>query len=344
MPKLIIIGQSPAAFSAIRTMRTGGVDWDITLVSTDGELPYDRSFFPGMVTRKNKEKDVFCAGFDFYKNNKVEVILDKELSRINVKRRKLFLADRLQLDYDALLITDTPHIRLPEVKGSRRRGVFHFSRLDSIRQMLKHMIEVETVVVAPTSLRGIEMALAFKLAEKEVILVLSQEKILPGEGEVVEGALNEMLRSLIDGSGLRIMPHNNITDVLGEGEVQAVRLHSGKVLACGMLVVEDAAPDLRFLAEDDLLIQDRICVHTTMRSNRPDVYAADAVMELADPKFLGSYSMETALSLRQGEVAAKTILGVEEPWLLERMELIKRIESIFAIDIVSQLERGSDGK
>ncbi len=309
MPKLVIIGQSPAAYSAIRTLRASGADWTATLISTDTHLPYDRGSFPGLIARKVKEKDLFYSTEDFYREGKVEMILDKELSRINFNRRKVYLADRVVVDYDALLITDAPQVRLPEVKGFRRPGVFDTARLDSMRRLLKRLVFVETAVVVPVSLRGIEIALALKEAGKEVVLVSAEEKVLASG---CPDAQAESLAGSIEKSGLRVVANNSIEDILGEGEVQAVRFKSGKVMACETVLLEEAAPDLRFLTDTGLLIRERICVHTTMRTNIPDVYAADAVMEFAAPVFVGTYGMDSTMSMRQGECAARTILGGEE--------------------------------
>jgi len=307
-PKFVIIGQSPAAYSAIKTMRDGAADWDIALISTDGQLPYSCELFPELINRAIKEKDVFCAAGSFYKENGIEVVLDKEISRINFNRRKVYLSEKAQLDYDALLITDVPQVRLPEVKGSRRQGVFHTARLDSVRRIIKQLTFVETVVVVPSTLYGMQIARALKEAGKEVVVVSAERGFLPFE---FMDATEEVLSKGIEAGGLRLIV-NTLEDVLGEGEVQAVRFKSGKVMACEMVIFEDVQPDLRFLAEGDLVIRKRVCVHSTMRSNIDNVYAADVLMELSAPEFIGSYSMNRELSMRQGECAVSSILGAEE--------------------------------
>ncbi|MEI6437638.1 MAG: NAD(P)/FAD-dependent oxidoreductase [Candidatus Omnitrophota bacterium] len=333
MPKLVIIGQSPAAYAAIRTLRASGAEWTVTLISTDTHLPYDRNRFPGLLGRKLKEKDVFCSTDTFYKEGKVETILDKELSRINFNRRKIYLSDRVQVDYDALLITDGPQVRLPEIKGIRRPGVFDMARLDSMRRLLKHLLFVETVVIVPVSFRGIEMALALKEAGKDIVLVSDQERVL---SSFTSDAAVDALAGFIEKSGFRVMPSNGVEDILGEGEVQAVRLKSGKVMACQAVIFEGAQPDLRFLSDTDLLMRDRICVHTTMRTNIADVYAVDAVMELSAPSYIGSYSMESDLSMRQAECAVKAILGSDEPFELTLPDPVKSLESVFPIELLSK--------
>lgn len=323
MPKLVIIGQSPAAYSAIRALRAADAGWSITLIATDGQLPYDRGRFTDFIGRRIKEKDIFCSTEDFYKEGKVELILDKEISRINFNRRKVYLSERVQVDYDALLMTDAPQVRLPEIKGVRRPGVFDMARLDSMRRLSRQMIDIETALVVPVSLRGIAMAVALRDGGKEVALVL------PGEADAAAaqfGVSADVLSGSIEKNGLRVVANNTIADILGDGQVQAVRLKSGKVMACEALILEAVVPDLRFLADTDLLMRERICVHVSMQTNIADVYAVDAVMEMPvaadaaagdretpDPgcagALVGSYGMDSESAMDQGERAVRAMLG-----------------------------------
>jgi Flp pilus assembly protein TadD len=306
--KIVIIGQSVAAFSAIKTLRAQSTDLNITLIPVDGQYLYDRSKLLKLIGREIKEKDVFCAPESFYKDNRIEVLLGKEISRINVSRRKVYLADRIQIDYDELLLTDAPQVRFPEMSGIRRQGVFHLARLDAARKLVKHLMFVETAVVVVSSPRGVEIAEALKNSGKEVVIVSPVERDIPG---------------------IRVVVNNPLEDVLGEGEVQAVRFKSGKIMACEAVIFDDVQPDLRFLPEQDVLMQQRICVHTNMRSSVDSVYAADAMMELASPSFVGTYSMAADDAERQGIMAAEAILGVHS-----RADEVRKGHAVIAAVII----------
>ena len=49
-------------------------------------------------------------------------------------------------------------------------------------------------------------------------------------------------------------------DIIGETEVKAARLKSGKVVACDMVVIEDVAPDMSFVTGTELVATDKILV------------------------------------------------------------------------------------
>lgn len=335
MKEFVIIGQSVAAYMAIVTMVEAKADYHITLIPTDGKLPYDRDVFPKLMTLGEKDTPLFCAEESFYKKNKVTVISGKEISRINFTRRKIFLADRIQLDYDALFITDAPQIRLPDVKGVKKEGVFHLARLDTVRSVFRRLPFVETAVVVASSVRGLETALALKLAGKEVILCSSSDSIIPlNETDMPIDVLN----GLIERSGLRFFQNTRVEDILGESEVQAVRFSSGKVIASELVIYESVIPDLRFLMDTDIILQERICVHSNMRSNLPDVYAADAMIELVSPRIIGSYSLDQRVLCRQGECTAKAILGLDDHIQPDFVKMdSNKLESIFPMDVLAHV-------
>ena len=299
MATIVILGQSLAVPSVVAALREDGQERKIVFISTDGSLPYDRARLPAYIARRIGEKALFPETADFYARHKVEVILDKELSRVNVNRRRVFLADKVQVDYDALILSDAPQVRFPEMKGMRKNGVFSMARLESARRIIKYLPQVDTAVVVPSSLRGIEFALALKAAGKDVIVIGAEASFFP---ELLGEDLAARLGVLGEKNGLRFFLNSGIEDVLGDAEVKAVRLKSGKVIAAEMLVVEGVDPDMRLFADSDLLVRDRICVHTNMRSNVPSVYAIDAVMEFVSPKSLGGYSLASADEIGRAHV------------------------------------------
>lgn len=329
MQELIIVGQSPAVVAFIRTLREGDQDRAITLISTDGNLPYDRSLFPKLIGQKIREKEIFCQGEDFFAAHKVNLVLDKEITRIGLNRRKVFLADRLQLDYDDLVLCDAPQPRLPEKKGVRRIGVFSLARLDSVRRLLKYLPFTETAVVEASSLLGVETALALKGTGKEVLVLLPGEKPLAG---ILGDEEARLLLCLLERRGIRVLSGSQIEDILGETELKAVRLDSGKVLACEMVILDDAAPDLRFLSSGELLLDTRIMVQGTLQTNIPRVYALDAMGVMESPRIPGGYSLPTPIGVSQAEVAARNILGKEVLLSPEMIPSLEPWEDLFSPD------------
>lgn len=335
MPKLVVMGQSPAVISIIETLRQTAQDWEITFISTDGQLPYDRGVFAKLIAHKGKEKDVLCKPEEFFKTHNVQLILDKEISRINFNRRKIFLAERSQIDYDVLIMADAPQPRLPERKGIRKIGVFHLARLDMVRRLIKHLVFTETAVVEAVTLSGVAAALAIKEAGRDVVVVMPEEKPFAC---VLGEDLSAVCLKLLEQKGIRVFAGNTVEDILGEGEAKAVRLKSGKILASEMVVFEDVAPDFRFLTEGDLVMTERITVTSAMRTSVANVYAVDTVMEMESPRIKGHYGLDTAIARRQGEAAAQDLLGQPAVFALEPVSSRACLEALFSSEDIHAVE------
>jgi NAD(P)H-nitrite reductase large subunit len=333
--KIVIIGQSPAAVAAIKTLRQDNGDFDITLISTDGNLPYDRFLFPRLITQKGKETGIFCETAEFYQSLRVEIVCNKEFSRINFTRRKVFLADKLQIEYDCLILADAPQPRLPDRKGIRKPGVFTLARIEAMRNLVRYLPFTETALIEACGWTGIETALALKAAGKDVVVVSGKETLLPG---VLPQEMSALLLALLDKRGVRVLFNTRVEDVLGEGECKAVRLSSGKVLAAEMFIIEDIRPDLRFLEGADIVLSEGIVVTGTMQTSVQSAYAVDVMAQLQEPLLVGSYALSTGIGAAQAVAAVSSIKGVATTFTLDPLDPRSRLEAVFSSAEVTQAE------
>lgn len=335
MEKFVLVGQSAAFLPAIDVLRSIKADASITIISCDGHLPYDRARLPELISKKAKEKELFLADESYYKRLNVEILIDKEITRINFNRKRVFLTDRQSVDFDALILADAPQVRWPNYKGVRRSGVFHLARLETVKSLIRFLPFAETVLVECMSWQGIETALVLKALGKEVIVLSSTEMLL---GHIFSQDVSIKLSHLLEKRGIQVVLNNGIEDILGETEVKAVRLKSDKVLASDMIVLEDVAPDLRFLAEGELVVGEKIAVGGAMRTNVPFVYAIDAVFQMELPKTSGSYaSLREALE-RQGVLAAKGLCGEDGVFEMVHFNIEPWLGSVFTTEELAEVE------
>ena len=309
MKNVVIIGQSPAAYAAVKALLDRDPSVGITLISCDGQLPYDRMLLPGLIDRSVKENDIFCAGEDFYRSAQVQVVAGKEISRVNFNRKRIFMADKVHVDFEGLIMADGPEPRLPAFKGVRRQGVFHLARLAVVKDLVRYLTFTETVLVEPLGFSGIKAALALKAVGKDVIVALRGELLLSG---ILPAGRSEALARALEKRGIRLIP-GGIDDIIGETEVKAVRLKSGKVVACDMVVIEDVAPDLRFLSDTELVAAERIPVTGPFRTNILGVHAIDVVCQDDSLKFTGAYALNTETGVFQAPVAVAGLWGDDKP-------------------------------
>jgi NAD(P)H-nitrite reductase large subunit len=331
MDKFVLIGQSAAVISAIKSLREAKPEASITLITCEAHLPYDRDLLPGLIAREIKEKDILIATDDVLKSLKVDVISGREITRVNPQRRRVFLEDRQQVEYDALIVADAPHVKFPSLKGVKRNGVFHVARLETVKSLIRFLPFAETIVVEPSGWAGVHTALSLKALGKDVIVAFAEDRIL---ANILDAETSLQLQKLLELRGIRVLSANPVEDIIGDTELKAVRFKSGKVIAADMVVLGRVEPDLKFLAEGDLIVAERVPVSSAMRSSVTSIFAVDAACQMEDPKFIGDYSLSRAAIERQGQVAARVAAGEGAAYEAVADDIVGTMNRMFSVEEV----------
>ncbi len=297
MSKILIIGNSLAAVSAIEEIRKTDSSSEITLICPEGVLPYDRQRLAALVSRELKESQIYPYPQQFFQEQKVQVIFNEQIARISTKRKHITTENKTQISYDRLLLTDLGAVKLPPIKGHHKEGVFDAVSLTSIRDMVKYLLYVDNIVMPVTNFLGFNLACALSRMKKEVLIVTPTNGILP---EIFDEETAALLRQIIEAKGIRVAMNNHIEEILGDTQVKAVRLKSGKVMAAEAVVIDAAYPDLKLLAESGLTEIERIKADAHLTTALPEILAADAV--------LGRYDLLWEELAAQGRCAGNNIL------------------------------------
>ena len=260
--KTLVVGNSLDVLPIIENILGANKDEQITLFTTEGVLPYDRSLLPALVAATANEKNFYKTSEIFLAQYHPEVVTTESLARISVKRRYLTTDNKTQIEYDRLVVVDTGHLILPNVRGHQRAGVFDCWKLTSIKALIKHLPFADSVTVIVSNVQGLNMACALSGLKKEVTVISSTPGLLP---DVFDEETGLLLKQVLEGKGIRVYGDNAVEEILGDVDVKAVKLRSGKVLACDTVIFDEAKVDLRLLSEPNLTDQDQIAVEASFR-------------------------------------------------------------------------------
>jgi NAD(P)H-nitrite reductase large subunit len=245
--KILIVGNSLAATQTIESIRQNDQQSDITLFCTESVLPYDRLTLPFLLAGEIKETHTHPLPENFFKQHRVGVIANEKLLRISLKRRYLTTENKTHIDYDRLLIADLGAVMPLSVKGHQKKGVFDCSLLSSIKDLIKFLPFADTFFVMVTNIQGFNTACALHKLGKEVVIVSSDAFLLANFLDEETGSL---LKQIAEAQGIRVMLDNTIEEILGDSEVKAVRLQSGKVMAAQAVIADFLPLDWRLMAEE----------------------------------------------------------------------------------------------
>jgi len=270
MPKILVIGNTLAAASAAEEIRRADPSSEVTLFCPEGVLPYNRCFLSSLVAKDIRESHAFPWHEKFFQERNIQVVLNESLARISPKRKQITTGNKAHLPYDKLLVTDLGSVKLPQVKGLHKKGVFDALHLAAAREIVKHLPFADHIMVPVTNFAGFDMACALKRLGKEVAVLSSSKGGLLGE--IFDDETSALLRQITEAQGMPVIA-DEVEEVLGDAEVKAVRLRSGKVMAAEMVVFDQAFADMKILAEAGLLEGDHadvmICEQSLKDFNLP---------------------------------------------------------------------------
>ena len=289
MKNIVLLGSGIASFKGIEDFRSVDKSSQMTIVSLDGNYPYDRRLFAQLVEKDIEPEKVFYQNKKFYQTQKINVILDQTVSRINFKKRKIFIEkddQKNQIDFDVLCIAEPLAYRWPDIKGTNKLGVYGLKTLKDIQEMIKAIALVETMIFQVEDANDFEIAVAFAMREKEVLVILAGEDV-PHTQEDAE-KVQELKQTLENHKG-RIIAGTSIEEILGDNDVKAVRLKSGKVIAAQTVAFGGLQPDSRLLSEAPLqIVNNKIAVNEQFQTNIDYIFAmgeAAAIVEQAGKNF-----------------------------------------------------------
>src|SRR3989338_10877830 len=246
MSNIVIIGNGIPAISAIETIRAEDQESPITLLCPEGVLPYDRALLAGYLAKEVKEQGLHPKHASFFKEHGVNVVLNEQLSRVSTKRKYVGAESKRQFPYDRLLVTDLGAVHGPDIKGRGKEGIFDCAHYKSMEALGRHIPFIDNAVVCVSNFLGLDTACALKMLGKEVSVVSPGAGILP---DVFDEETTMLLKQILEGKGLKVMAGNAVEEILGDGDVKAVRLKSGKVIAGQAVIFDNLKADTRVFSD-----------------------------------------------------------------------------------------------
>jgi len=246
MPNIVIIGNGVPAISAIETIRAEDQESSITLFCSEGVLPYDRALLAAHLAEQIKEPQLHPKHESFFKEHGVDIVLNEQLSRVSTKRKYVAAESKRQFPYDRLLVTDLGAVHGPDIKGHGKEGIFDCAHYKSIGALGQHIPFIDNAVVCVSNFLGLNTACALKMLGKEVSVVSAGAGILP---DIFDEETTLLLKQILEGKGLKVMAENAVEEILGDAEVKAVRLRSGKVIAAQAVIFDDLKADTRVFTD-----------------------------------------------------------------------------------------------
>ncbi|MCX7662099.1 MAG: NAD(P)/FAD-dependent oxidoreductase [Candidatus Omnitrophica bacterium] len=284
MSKLVIIGDSFYAHSLALKLREKEDNLSITLVSKENQHPYDHSKLVDFLNNSISEEKLFFCQEDLYKEKNINLLKDREITGMNTTKRVIYFKNKDRLEYDFLVIATDRIPKFPDIPGIRKKEVYNFYFLDEVKRFLNQFI------MQPVCLVGSD-DLALRMA-KAVAERFNTEVKLVG---------STYFNKEINTPNIEVI-NSSLVQIIGEGEVQAVKLKEGKVIAVSaVLFMDNYRSDIEFLKGTEIYLQDDyILVDEFMQTNIRDIFAIGSITNRTNPEAISILTDSLIHRIKEG--------------------------------------------
>lgn len=307
MKRYLIIGNGVAGATAAEAIRRHDEQGEITIL-TDEELPfYFRIRLNDYISGDIDQKALIARDSEWYAGKNIRLLTGVKVTGADPEQRWVETDCQGKFSYDLLLVATGSRSFVPPIKGVESEGVFTLRTAADAEQIIAFARRCEQVLLIGGGLLGLESGKALRKLGKKVLVVEFFPRLLPRQLDE-RGAAR--LRNLLEEMGFSFRLGVTVREISGSPGVAGVVLNTGEALAADMVIISAGVrPDLDVAGQLGLACDHGIIVDETLRTNRPEVFAAGDVAE-----FNGTLYGIWPAAMEQGRIAGSNMAGVHQTY------------------------------
>ncbi|KIE42729.1 MULTISPECIES: NAD(P)/FAD-dependent oxidoreductase [Geobacter] len=278
----VIIGNSVAAVGAIRGIRSIDQQGTITVISRERHNAYGRPLISYLLGGLVTEKRMAYLPEDFYEKNRVNLLLNSEVTGIDTAARQVRIAGGDTIGYDRLLVATGGDPFIPPIEGMADKDrIFTFTTWDDAAKLKGIASDIGRVVVIGGGLIGLKAAEGLHLLGKQITIVELADRILSAAFDRPAG---RVVAKKMKANGIDVITEDTVVRIEGDGaEIAGVTLRSGDFIPCDTIIVAiGVRPACGFLKGSGVEVNRGIVVDDRMETSVEGIYAAGDVAEAKD--------------------------------------------------------------
>src|SRR5262245_28555743 len=307
---IVIVGAGPAGLVAALTARREGYAGHVTLVGAEATPPVDRpNLSKDYLAGKAPEDWIPLRPPEFYAEHDLELLTGVGASAIDVKGRKVALADGRSLSYGSLLVsTGAEPVRL-DLPGASLPHVHVLRTLADSNAIIAGAGGARRAVVVGSSFIGLEAAASLRERGLDVHVVSRDKRPLE---RILGPQVGDDVRKLHESHGVVFHFEQSPVSISPD----RVTLADGNSLPAELVVMGVGVRPSTALAErTGLRVENGIVVDAYLETSAKGIFAAGDAARYPDARTGELTRIEHwVVAERQGQAAGRNLIGRRGPF------------------------------
>ncbi|MCP3406589.1 FAD-dependent oxidoreductase [Bradyrhizobium sp. CCGB01] len=269
---LVIVGNGMAAARLVDELaKTALGRYAVAVIGEEPRLAYNRVLLSSVLAGETGSHEIELRPADWWRHRGVTVRYGYRVTEIDTGRRELKIEGEESMEYSKLVLaTGSTPLRL-NVPGADLAGVHTFRDTRDVDLLLTLAAAKKRVVVVGGGLLGLEAAYGLAKAGAPVTLLHLMDRLMERQLDLPAA---ELLKTLVERKGIRILLNASTARIHGEGHVEAVELADGsRIEADAVIFAAGIRPNVALAKDAGIAVNRGIVVNDEMQTASPDIYA-----------------------------------------------------------------------
>ncbi len=315
--KAVVIGGDAAGMSAASQIKRRIKTAQVTVLEKTEDVSYGACGMPYNIGYRGDIKALMVmSAQDFKEKRGIDVRLLNEAVGVDAENNKVvvknLVSDReYELEYDYLVIATGAKASIPNIKGTKAKGVFALKTLDDARMMKKYIDETmpKKAVLIGGGFINLEMADNFKRLGIEDITILKRSPFLMNG---YEEEVDTQVKDILDKNSVKLVTGIELKEIDG----LRVKTNKGDFEADIVNIATGFQPNNEFLKNSDIKTDEKnsaIIVDRYFKTNVDNIYAAGDCAQLYHRVLKRNvYFPSGSNANKSGKLAGANIAGANE--------------------------------
>jgi nitrite reductase (NADH) large subunit len=269
---LVIVGNGMAAARLVDELaKTALGRYAVAVIGEEPRLAYNRVLLSSVLAGETGSHEIELRPADWWRHRGVTVRYGYRVTEIDVGRRELKIEGEESMEYSKLVLaTGSTPLRL-NVPGADLAGVHTFRDTRDVDLLLTLAAGKKRVVVVGGGLLGLEAAYGLAKAGAPVTLLHLMDRLMERQLDLPAA---DLLKTLVERKGIRILLNASTARIHGEGHVEAVELADGsRIEADAVIFAAGIRPNVALAKDAGIAVNRGIVVNDEMQTASPDIFA-----------------------------------------------------------------------